>query len=172
MFHPPGNIKARPTTDFAKENLFNILGNRLDFQGSSALDLFAGTGNISFELVSRGCEQVTAVEKEISHVRFIQRVKQQLEIDNLKVIRTDAFRYLEKQPEPFHIIFADPPYHMDEAAQIPPIIFRRGLLRNNGVLILEHDKDLNIKDSTYLSDQRKYGTVHFSFFSFPPEDPR
>lgn len=169
MFHPPKNIKARPTTDFAKENLFNILENRLDFNGLSALDLFAGTGNISFELVSRGCDKVTAVEIKPQHIQFIKQVRHQLEIKNLSIIKRDAFKYLQSQPGPFDIIFADPPYQLSGSQKIPEIIFHNNLLKPSGIFILEHDKNLKLPDTTNLSEQRKYGTVHFSFFPAAPK---
>jgi 16S rRNA (guanine(966)-N(2))-methyltransferase RsmD len=170
MFHPPKNIQARPTTDFARENLFNILENRIDFEGTQALDLFAGTGSISFELVSRGCQQVTAVEKVFNHVRFIRKVINELQMDNLKVIKKDVFQFLKKTSGPYDLIFADPPYQMKGIEEIPGIIFRQGLLKKNGWLILEHSAHLNGLDDTYLSEQRKYGTVHFSFFSRPSKN--
>ena len=168
IFNPPKNITARPTTDFAKENLFNILENRLDFDGLSALDLFAGTGNISFELVSRGCDKVTAVEKNYRHIQFIKQVSQQLEIKNLSVLKKDAFKYLHTQPGPFDIIFADPPYQLSGIENLPQIIFQGNLLQPGGIFILEHDRHLKFSDSTNLSEQRKYGTVHFSFFPAEP----
>ena len=170
MFHPPKNIQARPTTDFAKENLFNILENRLDFEGTDALDLFSGTGNISFELVSRGCRQVTAVEKVFNHIRFIRKVMNDLKINNLEVIKKDVFQFLRKPSGPYDLIFADPPYQMKGIEEIPRIIFHQGLLKNNGWLILEHSAHLKSLEETYLTEQRKYGTVHFSFFSWPSKN--
>jgi 16S rRNA (guanine(966)-N(2))-methyltransferase RsmD len=169
MFHPPKNIQARPTTDFAKENLFNILENRIEFEETEALDLFSGTGNISFELVSRGCHQVTAVEKVFNHIRFIRKVMNDLQIKNLKVIKKDVFQFLKKPSGPYDLIFADPPYQMKGIEEIPGIIFRQGLLKKDGWLILEHSGHLKGYDDTYLSEQRKYGTVHFSFFAWPSE---
>jgi len=170
MFHPPKNIQARPTTDFAKENLFNILENRMDFNSCEALDLFAGTGNISFELVSRGCHQVTAVEKVFNHIRFIRKVMNDLQITNLQVIKKDVFQFLRKPAGPYDLIFADPPYQMNGIEKIPEIVFRQGLLKKNGWMILEHSAHLKGLDNTYLMEQRKYGTVHFSFFSFPSKN--
>lgn len=169
IFHPPKNIRARPTTDFAKENLFNILENQKELEGLKALDLFAGTGNISFELISRGCAGVVAVEKVARHVAFIHRVTEQLEISNLHIIKKDAFQYLRTCRESFDIIFADPPYRLTGAEEIPEMVFDRKLLNNKGILILEHDKNIRLKDTRYLTDQRKYGTVHFSFFSSPTD---
>jgi 16S rRNA (guanine(966)-N(2))-methyltransferase RsmD len=165
IFRPPKSIRARPTTDFAKENLFNILENRLDFENASALDLFSGTGNISFELVSRGCPHVTAVEKQPKHIAFIHRVIGQLDIDNLKVLKKDAFRFLRSTGETYDLIFADPPYQLKGAEEIPGMVFSHRLLKPGGLLILEHDKNLTFPEGINVSEQRKYGTVHFSFFS-------
>jgi len=170
IFRPSGKIPARPTTDFAKENLFNILENQCELQGAEALDLFAGTGNISFEFISRGCARVTAVEKGSRQIQFIHRVMKTLEIDNLKVIKKDVFRFIDAHPGTFDIIFADPPYQMEGREQLPELIVESQLLSPGGVFILEHDKHLTLPDTTNLSDQRKYGTVHFSFFSAPSKN--
>jgi len=167
IFHPPKNIKARPTTDFAKENLFNILENRLDFDGLSALDLFAGTGNISFELVSRGCTHVTAVEKAWQHIRFIRQVTDQLKINNLTLIKKDVFRYIQSQPGPYDVIFADPPYQLPGIENLPEMILQHNLLKPDGLFVLEHDKNLRFPRICNMTEQRKYGTVHFSFFNHP-----
>ena len=119
-FEVPASFSARPTTDFAKENLFNVINNLMDFEGADALDLFAGTGSISFELLSRGCRRVTAVEKNAAHASFIAKVARELKTDALDLVRGDVFRYLKSAPkEGFDIIFADPPYSLPELPEVP-----------------------------------------------------
>ena len=142
----------------------------MDWEGCQALDLFAGTGNISFELVSRGCLHVTAIEKVYNHIRFIRKVMSDLQINNLELIQKDVFHFLRKPSGPYELIFADPPYQMKGIEEIPGIIFRQGLLKKNGWMILEHSAHLKGLDDTYLVEKRKYGTVHFSFFSWPSEN--
>lgn len=122
-FDVPHTFKARPTTDFAKENLFNVLINYIDFEGITALDLFAGTGSISIELVSRGCERVISVEKDPQHHAFICKVMNEVKTDKCLPLRGDVFRYMERCNEQFDFIFADPPYALKELATIPDKIF-------------------------------------------------
>ena len=118
-FDVPTNISARPTTDFARENIFNVLENLIDFEGKTALDLFAGTGAITFELLSRGCAEVTSVEKAATQYNFIRKVAQQLNVSNLRLIKGDVFRFLDSGAAPFDFIFADPPYDMPDFAAGP-----------------------------------------------------
>ncbi|MGL4992947.1 MAG: RsmD family RNA methyltransferase [Bacteroidales bacterium] len=169
-FDVPKNIKARPTTDFARENLFNVLNNSIDFEETSALDLFAGTGAISFELVSRGCKKVVCVEKESLHVNFIQKVKTELKEDNPLIIRGDVFRYIDSSREKFDLIFADPPYDLKELASIPERIFEKGLLVPGGLLVFEHGKGNSFSEHPYFIEKRVYGSVNFSFFQLPKEE--
>ncbi|MBQ4446478.1 MAG: RsmD family RNA methyltransferase, partial [Prevotella sp.] len=122
-FDIPHTFKARPTTDFAKENIFNVLNSYIDFEGTTALDLFAGTGSISLELLSRGCQQVVSIEKDRDHHAFIRQCLQKLGADNSVVIRGDVFRYIKSCSQQFDFIFADPPYQLTELAQIPDLIF-------------------------------------------------
>ncbi|MFP4620856.1 MAG: 16S rRNA (guanine(966)-N(2))-methyltransferase RsmD [Bacteroidales bacterium] len=164
IFRPPKRLNARPTTDFAKENLFNILENRLDFEHLTALDLFAGTGNIGFELVSRGCKQVTAVEKNRDNIRFIHRIADQLGIDNLTVIKKDVFKFIASTNEQYDLIYADPPYRMESIETLPKLIMQYNLLKKRGYFILEHSKDTALPQKEHLIEQRRYGHVHLSFF--------
>ena len=159
-------FKARPTTDFAKENLFNVLSNNyFDFEdGVTALDLFAGTGSISIELVSRGCDKVISVEKDPQHLSFISQVMREVKTDKCFPVRADAFKFIEKCSEQFDFIFADPPYALKDLQSIPGRIFENGLLKENGLLVLEHGKDQNFEDDPHFIERRIYGSVNFSFF--------
>ncbi|NDV78695.1 RsmD family RNA methyltransferase [Dysgonomonas sp. 511] len=164
-FDPPKNFKARPTTDFAKENLFNVLNNIIDWEETSALDLFAGTGGISFELVSRGCPRVVSVEKNFNHASFIEKTKETLKIGSeMQLLKLDAFGYLEKGREQFDFIFADPPYDLKNFADVPRLVFERDLIKPDGMFILEHSKEYDFSDYPLFTDKRVYGSVNFSIF--------
>ncbi len=163
-FDVPHTFKARPTTDFAKENLFNVLINYIDFEGITALDLFAGTGSISIELVSRGCERVISVEKDPQHHAFICKVMNEVKTDKCLPLRGDVFRYMERCNEQFDFIFADPPYALKELATIPDKIFKYNLLKSDGIFVLEHGKDQNFESNPHFIEHRHYGSVNFSFF--------
>ncbi len=164
-FTVPTSFSARPTTDFAKENLFNVLTNMIDFEELDALDLFAGTGSISFELLSRGCNRVTSVEKSNAHANFIAKVAKELKAANLNLIRGDVFRYLSSAPaEAFDFIFADPPYALKELPDVPKIVFERNLLRPGGVFVMEHPATNDFSDLPYFDQHRVYGSVNFSIF--------
>jgi len=161
----PKNLPVRPTTDMAKESLFNILGNFFDFDGKTALDLFAGTGNISYEFVSRGCAVVTAVDKDYGCVNFINETAQKLKMNELNVIKLDVFKYLAISKQKFDIIFADPPYQLSNIHEISDIVFDNQLLNTNGWLIVEHPKEVDLSGSKCFYEHRKYGKVNFSFFN-------
>lgn len=163
----PRNLPVRPTTDMAKEALFNILNNWYYFEDISVLDLFAGTGNISFEFASRGVPHVISVDEEQKCVQFISKVSQELEL-NISPVKSEAMQYLNRAGGPFQIIFADPPYQMSQAefAKIPQKIFATKLLTDDGVLILEHSKHMDLSGLEYFSNQRKYGGSVFSFFKY------
>ena len=164
-FEVPRTFKARPTTDFAKENLFNVLNNLIDFEEChNVLDLFAGTGSISLELVSRGCTRVVSVEREPSHHTFIYKVKEQLKEEGWLPLRADVFRYIEKCHDTFDLIFADPPYALSRLSELPDLILEKGMLAPDGLLILEHGKDNNFAHHPHFIQERIYGSVHFSFF--------
>ncbi len=164
IFSPPKNIKARPTTDIAKEGLFNILSNNFDFEEISVLDLFAGTGSISFEFASRGCKNIHLVEMDFTHFGFIRKVIGELNLNQITPIRHDAYKFLKNCRLQFDIIFADPPYDIKGIDQIPEIVFTHNLLRDNGWLIVEHSKRGDLSKLNGYAETRNYGNVHFSFF--------
>lgn len=171
-FDVPKSFNARPTTDFAKENLFNVLTHYIDFDGATALDLFAGTGSISAELISRGAHRVLSVELRREHALFIRSVAQALhEEDAMQIIQTDAFRYLA-QPSgvaEFDFVFADPPYKLSEIAELPRMILTSGRLSPGAVVVVEHPASYSFSDVPYFVEQRVYGSVNFSIFVFTPE---
>lgn len=166
MFTIPKTFKARPTTDFAKENLFNVLvNNYIDFEDNiNALDLFAGTGSISIELISRGCQSVVSVEKDFAHLAFIKKIMAEVKTDKSIAIKADAFKFIDKCGQQFDFIFADPPYALKEMETIPDKIFQTNILKNNGILVFEHGKDHTYTDHPNFVGQRTYGSVNFSFF--------
>ena len=163
-FEVPRTFKARPTTDFAKENLFNVLNGYLDFDGARALDLFAGTGSITLELLSRGCSQVVCVEKDPLHYRFITGFIEKLGDEAAFPVRGDVFKYLTSLHEQFDLIFADPPYTLPNLTDIPDLVLERDLLLPDGIFILEHGKKDDFSSHPRLVDHRQYGSVNFSFF--------
>ena len=160
---PPKNITARPTTDFAKESLFNLLTNRMDMEGADVLDLFAGTGSISLECVSRGAREVTAVERAHTQQNFIIATSKSLGINNLHLIRGDVFRYLKACSIRYDLIFADPPYALEELPTLPSLIVP-ALLKPSGLFVLEHGDQYDFSGHPHFLDLRTYGSVHFSFF--------
>ena len=163
-FEIPRSFKARPTTDFAKENIFNVLVQYVDFDGATALDLFSGTGSISLELVSRGCSQVVSVELDRDHHRFIQDCLKKLQTDTCIPIRGDVFRFLKSCKQQYDLIFADPPYALKELATLPDIIFEKQLLKAEGIFVLEHGKDHDFSGHPHFKEHRQYGSVNFSIF--------
>lgn len=164
-FDVPHSFKARPTTDFAKESLFNVLSNYMDFEdGIRALDLFAGTGSISLELVSRGCDQVISIEKDRDHHAFICKVMNEVKTDRCIPIRGDVFRYIQSNRTQFNFIFADPPYELKELETLPDLIFEHDLLKEGGLFVLEHGKRNNFETHPHFIERRIYGSVNFSFF--------
>ena len=179
-FDIPRTFKARPTTDFAKENIFNVLTQYIDFEDAEALDLFSGTGSITLELLSRGCKKVVSVELDRDHHRFIQQCLQKLvsQGDGSFVtsqisqknrppvipLRADVFRYIKSCKQQFDFIFADPPYALKELPTIPSLIFERGLLKEDGIFVFEHGKDHDFSDDPHFVEHRSYGSVNFSIF--------
>lgn len=163
-FSVPTNITARPTTDFARENLFNVLENLIDFEGIRALDLFAGTGAVSFELLSRGCRAVTAVEKAATQQKFILKVASELGDQNLTLIRGDVFKFLNCPNGKFDFIFADPPYDLPQFDSIPEKVLAADILTENGIFVLEHSRKYDFSDNPCFFQHRAYGSVNFSFF--------
>ena len=164
-FDIPRSFKARPTTDFAKENIFNVLMQYVDFEGAQALDLFSGTGSISLELLSRGCKQVVSVELDRDHYRFIQECLKKLNTDKCVPIRGDVFRFLKSCKQQYDFIFADPPYALKELPQIPDIIFERQLLKEDGLFVFEHGKDYDFSNHPHFLEHRSYGSVNFTLFT-------
>ncbi len=163
-FDVPTNITARPTTDFARENIFNVLENMVDFEGLSALDLFAGTGAITFELLSRGCADVTAVEKAATQYNFIKKVAGQLNVDNLTLIKGDALKFIDTCTKKFDLIFADPPYDMPDFASVPAKILGSQMLKPGTIVIVEHSKAHDFSTLPHFTGHRAYGSVNFSIF--------
>ncbi len=157
-------FNARPTTDFARESMFNILNNYFFFDQIRVLDLFSGSGSISFEFISRGCKNVELVESDSKNYKLICNTIKDLNIEDLRPIKGDAFWYLEKCAIGYDIIFADPPFDLKGIENIPIKVFERNLLKEEGWLILEHSKNYNFKDYSGFKEERKYGAVHFSIF--------
>lgn len=164
-FDIPRTFKARPTTDFAKENLFNVLNSYIDWDAEPvALDLFAGTGSITLELLSRGCSRVISIEKDPLHFKFIKSFIDKLQDLNAIPIKGDVFKYLSQCREKFDFIFADPPYVLTEISELPDMILERDLLREDGLLVVEHGKDHDFSQHPRFVEHRHYGSVNFSFF--------
>ena len=161
-FDIPRSFKARPTTDFAKENIFNVLQGYIDFEDTSALDLFAGTGSISLELVSRGCSRVISVEADRDHANFIRQCFQKLGEDKDILIRGDVFRFLKTCKQKFDFIFADPPYALKELPQIPDLVLNGDYLNEGGIFVFEHGKDYDLSEHQRSLENRRYGSVNFS----------
>ena len=157
-------FKARPTTDFAKENIFNVMMGYLDFEGASALDLFAGTGSISLELVSRGCRQVISVESDRDHANFIRQCFEKLNDKTDILIRGDAFKFIKSCHQQFDFIFADPPYALEQLPEIPELILSKQLLKEGGVFVFEHGKQYDFSHVSGFVEHRAYGSVNFSIF--------
>ena len=162
--NPPKNLPVRPTTDLAKEALFNILQNQIEFDDIMVLDLFSGTGNISFEFASRGAKQVVAIDRSIHCINYIKDTARQHELDNIKTYKADIFKYLQMETEKYDLVFADPPYDMNRIPEIPKIIFEKNLLLPDGLLIVEHQSMQNLSNHPAFVEQRKYGHSSFSFF--------
>ena len=163
-FAVPKNFKARPTTDFAKENIFNVIGNLIHLDDALALDLFSGTGSIGFEFLSRGCKEVVCVEQDPFHYGFIRKVKAELNVDHLVPIKGDVFKFLETDRRTFDIIFADPPYALARLPEIPGLVLSGSLLNSGGFFILEHPKEQDFSGLPLFHQRRTYGSVNFSIF--------
>lgn len=163
-FDVPKNITARPTTDFARENIFNVLENMYDFEGKSALDLFAGTGAISWEFASRGCDRVVSVESAPVQAAFIRNVKEKLDDTTLHVVKGDVFRFIRSCREKFDFIFADPPYDHPQFDEVIDLILKSQTLKDGTVVIIEHSKAHEYSSLPYFRQHRVYGSVNFSIF--------
>jgi 16S rRNA (guanine(966)-N(2))-methyltransferase RsmD len=164
-FNPPGNMPfTRPTTDIAKEGLFNIIENNLDLESIRTLDLFGGTGSISYELYSRGVRDLTIVEKDPSMYQFIQKTANEFGLKECKVIGSEVFKYMLDCKEKFDLIFAGPPYALGNIEDLPLLVFKQGLLNENGWFILEHTPRNDFKGEPFFRTERKYGSTIFSIF--------
>ncbi|HVM89182.1 MAG TPA: RsmD family RNA methyltransferase [Puia sp.] len=163
--NPPAKMPyTRPTTDIAKEGLFNILQNNIDLENLKTLDLFGGTGSISYELASRGAQPLTVVEKDASMYEFIKKTSQMLGLSNFKVVKTDVFKFIDQCQEQFDFIFAGPPYALETIDELPRLVAEKRLLKPNGWFVLEHTPRNNYEAYSLFAAQRNYGTTVFSFF--------
>jgi 16S rRNA (guanine966-N2)-methyltransferase len=163
--NPPSKMPyTRPTTDIAKEGLFNILQNQLDIEALKTLDLFGGTGSISYELASRGVQDLTIVEKDQQMFSFIKKTAEALKLDNFKVVKSDVFRFILQCHDKFDFIFAGPPYALENIDDLPRLIFEKQLLNKGGWFILEHTPRNNYESFTGFKSERNYGTTIFSIF--------
>jgi 16S rRNA (guanine966-N2)-methyltransferase len=163
--NPPSNFKARPTTDFAREGLFNILNNRVDFETISVLDLFSGTGSISYEFASRGASIVHLVEKDMKHIIGIRKIVSELGFKNIKPIHIDVRAYLKACSIKYDVVFADPPYELSWLNELPDLVTQAGVIKDEGIFILEHPRDLSFTGHNLFFEHRNYGGVNFSFFN-------
>ncbi|MFT3796690.1 16S rRNA (guanine(966)-N(2))-methyltransferase RsmD [Flavobacterium sp.] len=168
---PPKNLPVRPTTDMSKEALFNVLNNHFNFSGLKVLDLFAGTGNISFEFGSRGSDNITSVDADFGCIKFIKQIASEFDFD-IAVIKSDVFKFLEKNTATYDLIFADPPYGLDQQTfeKIVQLVFERGLLDPDGMMVIEHSKYTKMEHLEHFSFQKSYGGSFFSFFEFEPTE--
>ena len=170
-FEVPRSFKARPTTDFAKENLFNVLRAYVDFEETRALDLFAGTGSITLELLSRGCPEVVSVERDRQHYAFVRAAVEHCTAGDtdvrVRVLNADALRIIAKSNERFDLVFADPPYALRELSELPERVMASGLLKPGALFVLEHGKEHDFSSRPEFLEHRAYGSVNFSFFRKP-----
>ena len=164
IIHAPEDLPVRPTTDFAKTGLFNILSNQFNFHTISALDLFAGTGNISYEFISRGCRKLVAVDNNTRCVSFIRKTFDSLKAASARVEKKDAGPFLSNTEQTYDIIFADPPYDIETIADLHKIIYARNLLNRNGLFVFEHESSKDYSALRHFREKRKYGHVMFTFF--------
>ena len=165
-FSPPRHFKGRPTTDFGREGLFNLLRSRLELDGLEALDLFAGPGAVSYDLASRGAVSVTAIEQDLGACRYIQKQAQDFGLDAIRVVRADVFAFLGRAMTQYELVFADPPYTDPRLETLPDLVREAGLVARGGLFILEHGDRRDFSEAEGFVEMRKYGHVHFSFFEF------
>ena len=164
-FEVPRNFKARPTTDFAKENLFNVLNNLIDLEEcANVLDLFAGTGSMSYEFASRGARSITSVEINAVHHNFIRTTARALGADNIFAVKANVFLYLRSCPKSFDIVFSDAPYDLEGLDQVVDMVLGEKILKDDGIFIFEHSDKYNFENHPYFWQSRSYGSVQFSFF--------
>lgn len=170
VINPPKNLPVRPTTDFAKESLFNILNNHFEFDTLKVLDLFCGTGNITYEFLSRECKEIVSVDDNYNCCTFVKKTIEDFKFPKSRVIKSDVFSFLKNNTETYDIIFADPPFDLDKYDQIPAIVFEKKLLRENGWLIVEHGLKTDLSKHPNFKEKRKYGNLNFSFFKYNSEE--
>ena len=163
--NPPANLPVRPTTDMARESLFNILNNYVDYEESTVMDLFAGTGAVSLEFVSRGAREVTAVDINAQCTDYIKAECGRLGVSNLHVVRADVFDMMKRLSRRFDIVFADPPYALEQLATLPDLVFERQVLTDDGIFILEHPREFSFEEHPHFWQHRNYGKVNFTFFA-------
>ncbi|MBR5433811.1 MAG: RsmD family RNA methyltransferase [Bacteroidales bacterium] len=166
----PKNFELRPTTDMAKEGLFNILNNQIEFSDCSVLDLFSGIGSISLECVSRGCRDVVAIERNAKHAAFIKQVSRDLKLSGLTVLSTDVRDFLKIARRSFSVVFADPPYDLPWIAEVPNMIFASKAVDSETLVVVEHPGEVDFSSHPYFTRLCKYGKVHFSFFRMQQND--
>jgi 16S rRNA (guanine966-N2)-methyltransferase len=162
--NPPNGLPVRPTTDLAKEALFNILQNQIDIEGARVLDLFSGTGNLSLEFASREATEVIAIDKSIRCIHYLKDMAKQHKLEQIKTYNADVFKYLEMETDTYDLIFADPPYDLSRIPEIVKIVFEKKLLNPEGIMIVEHQSMQNLSNHPAFTEQRKYGHSAFSFF--------
>jgi len=162
----PRNLPSRPTTDFAKEALFNLMNNHYNIEMISVLDLFSGTGNISYEFASRGAESVTAVDFNGNCVKFINQTAAALQFETLQAHRAEAIKFVQRAYRKWDVVFADPPYEFDGHQELVNAVFEQKILEEEGMLVVEHARETNLEAHPNFVERRKYGNVHFSFFEY------
>ena len=163
--NPPASLPVRPTTDMARESLFNILNNYVDFEDCSVMDLFAGTGAVSFEFVSRGVREVTSIDINAHCTDYIKSEAARMDVRNLRVVRADVFDLLKRANRKFDIVFADPPYALEGLASLPDLVFQSEVLTEDGIFILEHPREFQFEEHPHFWQHRAYGKVNFTFFA-------
>ncbi len=166
VLNPPKGLELRPTTDFAKESLFNILNNKIDFEGTKVLELFCGTGNLTFELASRGCEHITAIDKDTRCIRYISQQAKDFGFKGIMTSREDVFKFLKNCRSQFDLIIADPPYDLTNIEDIHQFVIENNLINEGGLLVIEHGAKTDLSTKAQFLEKRKYGAVNFSFFQF------
>lgn len=162
--NPPAKLPVRPTTDLAKEALFNILYNQFDFENIQVLDLFSGTGNISLEFASRGVPSVTSVDRDFGCINYLKTTAKQHGLDSIEIYKSDVFKFVDLETAKFDLIFADPPYDLPQLNMIASHVFKRALLNPEGYLIIEHPSMKKLDNDPHFIEQRIYGSSSFSFF--------
>ena len=162
--YPPKSLPVRPTTDFAKEGLFNVLRNRINIDGLTILDLCAGTGNMTFEFASRGAESILAVDLSFSCVKYIKQLATELGYENIRSVKSDVFGFAKKLTGQYDLIFADPPYALEGVEKLPDLLLEKSILTNDGFLILEHGKQHKFEEHPQFLFSKTYGNVNFTFF--------